>query len=97
MEIQKKYFPSKLSDNDSNYFAQLEGVLASVDELCSVLIIRSKKSYFFRIATSHPRYNEALLNEILKFHNLFKIKLDLSKSMKTSGTITFRLRLENQR
>lgn len=94
MEIQKKYFPSKLSDNDTNYFAQLEGIISSVDELCSVLIIRSKNSYFFRIATSHPKYNVTLLNEILSFHNLFKIKLELSKSMKTTGTITFRLSLE---
>jgi hypothetical protein len=35
-----------------------------------------------------------LLEEILKFHNIFKIKLNLSKSIKSSGTITFQVVIE---
>jgi hypothetical protein len=40
-------------------------------------------------------YNEMLLQEILKLHNLFKIKLNLSKSIKSSATITFEINLED--
>jgi len=32
-----------------------------------------------------------LIEEILKFHNMLQIKLELSKSIKSSGTIVFKL------
>jgi hypothetical protein len=34
-----------------------------------------------------------LLEEILKFHNILNIKLNLSKSIKTSATIVFEIEL----
>jgi hypothetical protein len=37
-----------------------------------------------------------LLEEILKFHNMFRIKLDLSKSIKSSGTIVFEITLNEE-
>jgi len=92
MEIQRKHFPSILSENDQTYFAHLEGIIKSVDELSSMLIIKNLDSYSFRIATSHPRYN-MLIGELLKFHNIFKIRLDMSKSIKTTGTIVFKISL----
>ena len=93
MEILKKFFPSILGENQATYFAQIEGVVGSVDELCSMQITRSSDAYAFRIAPSHPMYNNMLIEEILKYHNLFKIRLDMSKSIKTSGTIVFKLKL----
>ena len=36
MEIVKKFFPKILSENDANYFAHLEGVISSIDELANV-------------------------------------------------------------
>ena len=40
MEVVKKFFPKILSENDANYFAHLEGVISSVDELANVQITR---------------------------------------------------------
>lgn len=93
MEIQRKYFPQILAENDKVFFAHLEGVISSVDELCSLLVTKTKLTYDFRIATSHPKYNNVLIEEILKFCNMYKIRLDMSKSIKTSGTIVFRIPL----
>jgi hypothetical protein len=95
MQINKKFFPEVMQDNEIAYFAHLEGIIGSVDELSTVEITKNPNSYHFRIATSVPKYNEMLLQELLKFHNLFKIKLDLSKSIKSSATITFEINLEN--
>lgn len=78
-----------MQDNELAYFAHLEGILSSVDELATVEITRNPNSYHFRIATSVPMYNEMLLEELLKFHNLLQIHLDLSKSIKSSATIVF--------
>lgn len=93
MQINKKYFPQVMQDNELAYFAHLEGIISSVDELSTVEITRNPNSYHFRIATSVPMYNEMLLEELLKFHNLLQIHLDLSKSIKSSATIVFDITL----
>lgn len=93
MEIVKKYFPEILQDNDMIYFARLEGLIESVDELSSLRITRNTNSYNFRLAPSHPMYSDTLLSEILKFHNIYNIRLNISKSIKTTGTISFEITL----
>ena len=94
MEVQKKFFPKIMSENDANYFAHLEGVISSVDELANVQINKNPHSYQFRIAPSIPMYTQPLLQELLKFHNLYNIKLNLSKSIRTSSTIFFEIELK---
>lgn len=89
MEVNRKHFPKLMQDNDEIFLAHLEGVISSIDELCSLEISKSINSYRFRIAASLPKYNNMLIEEILKFCNLFKIHLDMSKSIKTSSTIVF--------
>ncbi len=93
MTINKKFFPPVMNDNELAYFAHLEGVISSVDELSSLEIIKNPRSYHFRLAPSLPKYNNMLLEEILKLHNIFQIKLNLSKSIKSSATIVFEIEL----
>jgi hypothetical protein len=93
MYIVKKYFPEVMGDNEVAYFNHLFGVIESVDELCSMEITKKPTAYHFRIATSVPKYNEMLLQEILKLNNLFNIRLNMSKSMKSSATIVFDIEL----
>jgi DNA-binding phage protein len=93
MEINRKHFPKLMQDNDETFLAHLEGVISSVDELCSLEITKSLESYRFRIACSLPKYNNMLIEEILKFCNLFQIRLDMSKSIKTSSVISFEINL----
>lgn len=82
-----------MQDNDEIFLAHLEGVISSVDELCSLEITKSLESYRFRIACSLPKYNNMVIEEVLKFCNMFKIRLDMSKSIKTSSVITFEIDL----
>ncbi len=91
MEISRKHFPKVMQDNDEVFLAHLEGVISSVDELCSLEITKNSDNYRFRIASSHPMYNNMLIEEILKFHNLFGIRIEMSKSIKTSSIITFEI------
>ena len=94
MEINRKHFPRVMQDNDEVFLAHLEGVISSVDELCSLEITKNPDNYRFRIAASLPKYNNMLIEEILKFCNMFHIKLYMSKSIKTSSVITFEINLE---
>lgn len=95
MTINKRFFPEVMPDNEIAYFAHLEGIISSVDELSSLEITKNPESYHFRLAPSLPKYNDMLLEEILKFHNMFQIKLNLSKSIKSSATIVFEIDLAN--
>lgn len=95
MTINKRFFPEVMPDNELAYFAHLEGIISAVDELSSLEITKNPESYHFRLAPSLPMYNDMLLQEILKFHNIFQIKLKLSKSIKSSATIVFEISLEN--
>jgi hypothetical protein len=95
MQINKKYFPKIMQDNEMIYFAHLEGIIDSIDELSTLEIVKNPHSYHFRLAPSVPKYTESLLQELLKFHNMFKIRLELSKSIKNSSTITFEINLED--
>lgn len=92
-EVSRRHFPSPMRDNDEIFIDKLIGIIDSVDELSSVEITRKEYVYHFRIAPSTPSYIEPLLYEILKFINMFGIKLDLSKSMKASSTVTFDIEL----
>ena len=82
-----------MQDNDEIFLAHLEGIISSVDELCSLEITKLPNSYSFRIAASLPKYNNMLIEEILKFSNLFHIKLDMGKSIKTTSVISFEITL----
>jgi hypothetical protein len=93
MTVNKRFFPQVMSDNEAAYFSHLIAVVEAVDELSTLEITKNPHSYHFRLASSLPKYNEMLLEEILKLHNIFQIKLNLSKSIKSSATINFEISL----
>lgn len=93
MQLYTRHFPKVMNDNELTYFNHLTGIIDSIDELSTLEVTKTPNSYHFRLVPSIPQYNTHLLEEILKFHNLFKIKLDLSKSIKSSATINFQINL----
>jgi hypothetical protein len=93
MQLNTKFFPKVMQDNEIAYLSHLEGIIDSVDELAILEIVKNPGSYHFRLAPSLPKYNNLLLEELLKFHNLLQIKLSLSKSIKSSATIVFEIEL----
>lgn len=95
MQVNRKFFPPVIPDNEEVYFAHLQGVIDSIDELSIMEVIKTSHAYRFRLVPSLPKYNQLLLKEILKFHNMFQIRLNLSKSIKTSATISFEISLDN--
>lgn len=96
MQIQTKFFPQVMPDNELAYLAHLQGIIDSVDELSTLEITKNPNSYHFRLAPSLPMYNDMLLEELLKFHNMLQIQLNLSKSIKSSATLVFSIELNNE-
>ena len=93
MEVVYKFFPEILNDNDETYLSYLKACIESVDEYAELEVSKFPENYNFRIIASLPKYNNLLIQELIKLHNLFKIRLDISKSIKSSGTITFKINL----
>lgn len=93
MTVSRKFFPEVMADNDEVYLNHLIGVIEAIDELSSLEITKTPTSFHFRLAPSVPKYNPILLEEILKLHNLFHIRLNLSKSIKSSATLVFSIDL----
>ena len=93
MQVVNKFFPEILPENEAIYFASLSGLLESVDELASMEITKAPLSYNFRIAPSVPKYTNMIIEELLKFHNLLGIRLEMSKSIKNSAHISYKINL----
>jgi len=55
-----------MPDNELAYLAHLQGIIDSVDELSILEVTRHPDAYHFRLAPSLPKYNQMLLEEILK-------------------------------
>ena len=91
MQIIYRFFPEIVSDNDMNYFNLLKGILESVDELASLEVSKMPTTYNFRLIPSMPKYTNTLIQELTKLHNLFHLKLDLSKSIKSSSVIIYKI------
>ena len=94
MQVERKYFPDILPDNEEAYFQHCIGVMESVDELATLQISKLLTGYQFRLAPSIPKYTEFLIQEILKLHNMYKIHVDMSKSIKSTAIISFTVNLK---
>ena len=95
MEVQRRGFPAIGMDNDEVFIEQLIGVIGSVDELSHVDIVKTPFNIHFRVAPSMPVYFNNLLQEILKLNNMFSIRVEMGKSMKTNSTITFNIKIND--
>lgn len=94
MQLHTKFLPEVMKDNDVVYFLHLEGIIDSVDELAILEVTKVPKGYHFRLVPSAPKYTNAIVEELLRFHTMLNIRLDMSKSIKTSGTIVFDISIE---
>jgi hypothetical protein len=89
----ERNFKIIIPDNDEKYFNLLEGVVQSVDEYGVITINRAPKGYNFRIVPSDATYINNIIKELTKLHNILKIKLLFSKSIKNSACVNFSINI----
>ena len=82
-----------LPDNDIVYFQHLEGILSSSDELAATEVVKNPKSYTFRIVPSLPKYSQTILKQLLDFHNLLGIRMNISKSIRKTSIIQYEIEI----
>lgn len=92
MKIVTLNFPSVILDNDIAYMKLFSGYIESLDK-DSVIQFTKKldQGINVRISPSHPRFLEKIIEEVKKFHNLYYIRVEFSKSMKTGSNINFNI------
>lgn len=91
MEVSRKFFPEITLDNEELYLNHLIAVIESCDEYAALEIAKYPESVNFRLIPSLPKYTNLLIQEIIQLNNLFHIHLNMGKSIKSSGTITFNI------
>lgn len=84
-----KNITNTLPENELTYLSYLRASLDSTDELSTVEVTKNPHTFSFRVACSNPRYTQIVLSQLLDFHNLLNIKLDISKSIRNTSTINF--------
>lgn len=92
MKIYRKFL-GILTDNEENYISLLSASLESIDEFCCLVVVKNPKSFLFRISPSEAVLIPSLVKSIIEVNNLFNIKVDFSKSMKSSASIDFTIKL----
>lgn len=78
-----------IPDNEENYFSMLTAVIESVDEFSTMVIQRNPRGYLFQINPSEALYISPIIQEVNRLNNIYGLKVDFSKSMKTSVSIDF--------
>lgn len=84
--------PSILPDNDILFISHLEGIINTIDEFCYGEVIKSKDEYIFRLTPSIPKFINDIIHQINLINNFFHITVEFSKSIKSTNTITFKIK-----
>lgn len=92
MKVYRKYI-GVIPDNEEKYFSILSAVIESVDELSVMVIQKNPRDYRFQITPSEAYYIPHIIQEVNKLNNLYGLKVNFSKSMKTSCSIDFVLQV----
>ena len=91
VQINKVNFPPIISDNETTYFKYIEGIISSIDLYASIQVTKRELGISMRISPSTPESFIPMLDAIKSFHSSFGIRVDFSKSMKTSTNISFNI------
>ena len=91
MQVIYRFFPEILTDNDEIFLSLIKAAIESVDEYASLEVSKFPESYDFRLIPSVPKYTNTIIKELTKLHNLLHLKMDISKSIKSTSVIQFKL------
>ena len=92
MRIVKVNFPSIIPDNDAVYFTWLSGYMESIDMKCTIQFTKKlDQGINVRISPSHPRFLEVMIQKVKDFHNLYGLRVEFSKSMKSGSNINYNI------
>jgi len=91
MKVFKRHFTAILDDNSQTYFNHLEGIVNSIDYNATMEITKRISGITVRIAPSEPKFLLSLLKDVEHLHNNLGLRMQYSKSMKSSGNINYNL------
>lgn len=89
MRIKRSGFCAITLDNEEVYYKYLEAVICSIDSNSSLEITRKPQGVNLRLFPSHPRYVNRLVRIVNDMNNQFGLKVDFSKSIKSTSAIQF--------
>jgi hypothetical protein len=91
MKLIYKDVPKVIPENEMAYFSILESVVNSIDELSTLEIRKNVDNYSFRVAITSPSYLSPLVEQLNHLHNLLRIHVNYSKSIKSSSSLSYKI------
>lgn len=89
MIVEKINIPSLMMDNDAAYINHVEYVVRSIDEEAKLTVMQRLNSLAFKIIPSNQQLKPFIIKAIRKTHYKLDLKIDFSKSVNTTESITF--------
>jgi hypothetical protein len=89
MIVEKINIPSLMRDNDAAYINHVEYVVRSIDEEAKLTVMQRLNSLAFKIIPSNQQLKPFIIKAIRKTHYKLDLKIDFSKSVNTTESITF--------
>jgi hypothetical protein len=87
--VQRKGFPSAIPDNDAIFLAHFESFMEGVDIDAVIYEDRGPDKIYFSVVPSKTIFFDNIISQISEYFTIFGIRVDFSKSMKSSFTIKF--------
>ena len=89
MIVTKINIPVLMKDNDAAYLNHVEFLVKSIDEDASLTVTQKINSIGFQIAPSDVKLKPFIIKNIRKSHYRLGLKIDFSKSVNSTNTISF--------
>jgi hypothetical protein len=89
MLVDKINIPKLMLDNDAAYINHVEFLVSSIDEDARLTIIQRLDSLGFQIVPSTEKLKPFIIKAIRKSHYKLGLKIDFSKSVNATSTISF--------
>lgn len=87
--VQRKGFPDAIPDNDALFLAHFESFIETVDVDALIHEEKGPSKLYFSIVPSKTIFFDNIISQISEYFTIFGLRVDFSKSMKSSFTIKF--------
>lgn len=91
MQILYQFFNEIVPENEIAYYQSLKGIIESVDPHSSILVTKKLNGISIRITPSSSSLLNATILQVNILNNTLGLKVEYSKSIKTSISINFNI------
>ncbi|HEY0751556.1 MAG TPA: hypothetical protein VGD26_10385 [Chitinophagaceae bacterium] len=91
MIVHEVSIPSINRDNDAAYLNHVRYTVETIDPDAIIYVSKSENILTFHVNPSNSLIRQELINKLLEYHRMLRIKIEFSKSLKIQTKISFKI------